>query len=130
MGLVISKTYRPVNLDKFDLTAYAEAWQELLIEAGLLKPTSIGDDVLIVEMPTHVNAKSAYGVVVTIGWSTNNGDFTEESQTMDLATLKSKLGPMVRDRIVLRFFPSLVGIPIGFNVWLQRYDAAFCVTPM
>lgn len=129
MGLVITKAYRQIDLSKFDLTEYSEAWQQLLIEAGLLKPTSTGDDVLIVEMPTYVEAKSAYDVVVTIGWSANNGDFTKESRTMDLETLKSKLGLMVWDRIVLRFFSALVDFPMGFNVWLQRYDAVFCVTP-
>lgn len=129
MGQIITKLYRPVDLGKFDLSAYARAWLVLLIEAGILKPTSTGDDVLIVEMPAQTEAKSAYGAVVTIGWSANNGDFTEESRTMDLAKLKPVVARIARERNIARFFPSLIGVPMGFNVWLQRYDAAFCVVP-
>ena len=129
MGQIITKAYRPIDLSGFDLLAYSQEWQKILIEVGLLKGTSTGNDVLIVEKPVEVDASSAYAMVATIGWSANNGDFTYQSRTRDLAKRKPIVGQMARDRIVPTFFPELVGVQMGFNVWLQRYAAAFCVAP-
>ena len=111
-----------------DLVAYRKALQQILIDVGLLNETASGDDILIVRTPHVETADSAYGVVISIEWSANNSDFTDLSRTIDLATLKSKISQLVKERILPFFFPTLMGKPMAVNVWLKRLDsAAFCV---
>lgn len=128
MGDIRTTMFQPVNLDGFNLSAYAKAWQNILIEVGLLDKGSTGDDVLIVRQPTQEDAVSAYTVVTTIEWSANNPDFTDWSRTVDLKTLKQQVNQLVKDQIVPQFFPELIGKKMAFNVWLKRWDsAAFCI---
>lgn len=114
---------------RFNQKAYAKTWQDILIEVRLLESTSTGNDVVIARRPRRVKgAVSAYGIVASIEWSANNGDFTKWSRTVDLATLKPIINRLVKERIVPRFFPELIGKKMAFNVWLKRWDsAAFCI---
>jgi len=125
MGDVKTTFFKPGGKTDIDLVAYREALLKMLIDAGLLKPESLADDVLIVRKPTIEEADSAFSLVISIEWSASNSDFTDASRTMDLSTLKPIIKRLVRDTIVPVFFPEVADVYYGCNVWLKRLDAAF-----
>jgi len=129
MGLVKTFVYWPlVQVPEFDsdgLEAYSLAWREVLAHPEVRLLRSIGDDVLIVEYPVRIKAVSAYGVVIPIVWSEENPDFTDESRSVLLSEMKARIRPFVADLVVPQYFPQLVGVKNGVNVWLQRLDGGF-----
>jgi len=130
MGLVKTFVYWPKvqvpQLDLDGLEAYSLAWRKVLAHPDVRVLKSVeGNDVLIVEHPVYIPAASAFGVVIPITWSKLNPDFTDESQTIVLPDMKARIKPVVADLIVPQYFPDLVGVKYGVNVWLQRLDGGF-----
>jgi len=124
MGDVRTTAFNPdVKMD-FDLIEYRRVLIQLLIDVMLLKPTATGNDVLIVRKPVREVADSAYAVVISIEWSKENPDFTETSRNMNLNILKPMVKRFTDDHIIPKFFPELVGVSNGCNIWLRRFDSA------
>lgn len=140
VGLIKTVSYQGANfdLDMLSLPDYAQDWQTVLShpDVRLLKPeVKERKDVLIVEKPEIVQAVSAYGLIISISWSINNPDFTEESRTIALSDLKKRLGEVAWSYIATTYFPHFLGHSLrssegnGVNVWLQRLDASFVLVP-
>ena len=112
-----------MSLEK--LKKWAQVCADTLVKAGLMKPGSGADEIILLQ-PEYKMAHSIFKVVIHIEWSANNPDFTEESQTMDLRDVRWK----VLKEIATNLFPQLVDEPNAVNVWLKRWDsAAFAFSP-
>jgi hypothetical protein len=147
MGLIITEGYwKNFPIREFtdeELTRYSLDWQMVLSHpnVALLKSEVVETaGVLIVRQPIRVRAASDYGGVVFIQASFSNPDFTELWRTIPLSPktdeekqalkkFKARMGLIVAEIILPKWFPDMIGVENGLNVWPIRLDGAFIVVP-
>ena len=115
-------------------------------DVGILDPKVVGGkDVLIAEQFTKVLASSAYAYVVYMTASASNGDFTNKWRTIPLSPdprsrkfkkeeamlkeFKITLARVAAEILVAKWFPEMIGVKYGVNIWPIRADGAFVVVP-
>lgn len=142
MGRVITEVYwRDIVIPKFneeELISYSLAWQNVFAHknVGLLDPKVVGTrGVLIALQPIYVPAATDHGIVATTEISKYNPDWTAKFRHLfrgkpiqvkaKIKALKVAAAPIIKDYIIIPFFHDLVGVDLGFNLWLSQLNGVF-----